>query len=187
MACLLVGQPIDDAVTELEVLVRRNGVQILDADRRLYGAAAAFETQLDVVPHVVVEKRGQRHKCRDQLVVDSDQDIAGCEHFGRRRPRYDLLDGQHAGLLRKRFARQPLGCLGQPEATQLVVGLAAEHGLQRAPGHGLPSLQFFEGAFDAIQRQEETAGRRIVGAGVQRHHLALDVDDGRSRGAARCA
>ena len=181
MACLLVGEPVDDGIAELEVFIRRDLVQIVDAHGRLDALATAFNLDGDDLADMVIEDRGQRHELGNEFAVDAYQDIARCQYLGRRRARNHLLDGKHASLFREQLARERLGFLGDAQATQFVKGLAAECRLQRASRDFFTVLQFPQGTLDAIERQKEAARGRIVGAGIQRDNLAFDVNDGRAR------
>ncbi len=187
MTGLLVRQLVDNRVAELQVLVRRNLVQIIDRDTGDDAPAATLQLDFDIFADVAVEDRLERHELGNQFAVDANQYIAGRNDLRRRRFRNDVVHGQHAGQIRKHGPCQLLGIGRQSEPTQLVVRLALKSCLQCAARDRLTFLQFLERAVDAIEWQEEAAGGRTVGAGVERDDFAFDIDDRRSRGAARRA
>ena len=181
MTCLLIRQVVDDRIAKLEVLGRCNVVQISDAHLVRNGTAAALHLDLDIAANVPIQNRRKRDELRNKFTVDAQQNVAGCQLAGGGRIGDHLLDGQHAGLLRKCGASNALRIVGQAEPLEFVVRLALEHCLQRAAGHGIAMLQQRQRSLDAIQRQEKAACGRVIRAGVQRHDFTVDVHHRRSR------
>ncbi len=75
----------------------------------------------------------------------------------------------------------------KPEAHEFVVGRVVEDGLQRAARNGLAALDQLQRALHAAERQVETGLGPAAAARIERHDATLDVDDRRTRRAARRA
>ena len=178
---LLIGELVDDGIANLQILGRRDRMQIRDNKCLGHRAAAALEFDSDLLADVVIEDGRQRHELGDQLTVDANQDIARIQQIVGRRTRDDLVDGQHPRLLGERGARGALGFLGQAEPIELIVGLDLERRLQSSAGDLLVVLQQVQYALNAIEREEKTGCCGVVRTGVERDNFALDVDDRRTR------
>ncbi len=184
---LLIGQRVHHGLAELDVLVGGDGVQRLHLERVAQGLVAALDLHLDLVADVIVEHVLEREKLRNRLAVDRHEDVAGGQHAVGGRSGLHLIDHEHAGELRIRRAHARLGLCAQSQAAQLVVRGVLEHRLERAARHRLARIDEFERARDRRQWQIEARRRTGGAARVERNHAALDVDDGRARGAARGA
>ncbi len=60
MPRLLIRQIMEDTIAILEVLVRRDGMQIVDDEPVLDSLAAALQQQRDFLAHALVQGRSQR-------------------------------------------------------------------------------------------------------------------------------
>ena len=94
-----------------------------------------------------------------------------------------------AGSLAEGSDRAPHALLSdrEYETTHFVERLVLEDGLQRATRDGLALADQVERAHHAAEREVERGGRVLARAGVERHHLAVDVDHRRTGRAARGA
>ena len=182
---LLIRQVVKDTVAILDVLVRREIVQILDIHRELETLAAALDRDRNFGFDVGVEQSRKRHEFGDELAFDADQDVAGLQGQRRRRTRQDLRNDENPGLVREGLADVSFGFAGQSEPASFGKRLVHELRLQRAARHVAASLHFRERIADPVERQEETRCRLVVAAGVQCQHAALDIDDRRTRRTAR--
>ena len=155
MSRLLIRQVVEHAVAVLDVLVRRDRVQVVDHDAMLEPLPAALDHDLDLARHGAVEHGRERHELGDQLAVDLDEDVAGLESARGCRLRDDLLDDEQARLLRIPLAHASLGIARQSQAAQLRERLVDEFCLQRAARDVLAFLDLRERDLDAVERQEE--------------------------------
>ena len=185
MTRLLIRQRVKNTVAILDVLVRRNRVQIVDIDLKLQPFAAAFYRNGHFVFHIRVEPRLQRHEFGDLLAFDADENVAGLQEFRGRRAGKDLLDDEKPGLVRVRLPHARFGFAVQTEPARFGVWLVEKLRLQRPARHVASFLDLRQRVADPVERQKEARCRLIVRSRIQCDDAALDIDDGRSRGAAR--
>jgi hypothetical protein len=131
---------------------------------------------VDLTPDGAVENRLQRTERGHQVPVDAHQDVARLQHTGARGAREHRPHHQHAGALRIRLAHRGLHRTRQPQPLELVEGGIVEHRVQRAARDRLACLDQPQRAFHQSERQVEARGGIGGASGVERHHLAFDVD-----------
>ena len=149
--------------------------------------APALQLDLHLPPHCGVERFGEGLELRDVAPVQAHEDIAGLQYVVTRRAGQHACHHQHARVLRKRLAHRCFGGTRQPETLQLVVGRVIENGVQRAARHRLALLDELQRASHPSQRQIEARGCAVRAPGIEADDPPADVDDGRARGATRCA
>ena len=88
---LLIRQVVNDRITKLNVFVRRYAVKIANKHFFAYVTPAPFKFNRDLVSHVVIEDRRQRHELRDEFAVNTKQYVARRQFAGGIRLGDDLL------------------------------------------------------------------------------------------------
>ncbi len=124
MARLLIRQPVDYCIAKFDVFIRRNRVQVIDANSVHDRFATAFHFDFNVTAHVAVKHRLEWHEFGDQFTVNANEDVTGRQLAIGRRLRNNMADRQHTRLLRISKSRQALRFDCQAQSTQFVVRVA---------------------------------------------------------------
>jgi hypothetical protein len=143
---------VHHAVTEFEIGVGRDRVQVADIELGVDDLATALELEVHGTTDVVVHHLFERLEFRDQLAVHANQHVAGLQRAIGRSAGQHFADDQHAGERGERLARGLLGLFLQAEPAQFVVRRVVEHHLERATCDGLARLQHLERALHAAER-----------------------------------
>jgi hypothetical protein len=175
---------VQHGIAHLQEFGPRNGVQVAHLHLDLEIVPAAAQGEAEPLADPLVQHLGERIEGGQRRAVHREQDVAGLHHPFGGGAGQDVPQHQQAFLPGKEAAVTRFGDLVQAKPAKLVEGSVHEGAEQRAAGHRLAGLDALERAHHPVERQEEARGRLHVGPGVQRHYPALDVDDGRTRGAA---